>query len=50
MTKVFGSVELDLTRFEEGRYNYMKIPLKNCLDDSALIEVGIQGVEATETV
>jgi len=45
---VLGEADLNLSEYSEGEFKIMKLPLKNCSDTDAFIEIGIKGSQAKE--
>lgn len=45
---VLGEADLNLSDYQEGEYKIFKLPLKNCEDGEAYIEVGLRATQAKE--
>ncbi len=45
---VIGEADLNLSEYTENEYKILKIPMKNCADPDAFIEVGLKGSQAKE--
>lgn len=45
---VLGEAELNLSDYSEGEFKVLRLPLRNCADPDAVIEVGLKGSQAKE--
>lgn len=45
---VLGEADLNLSDYLENEYKTFKLPLKNCADADAFIEVGLRATQAKE--
>jgi hypothetical protein len=45
---LLGEADLNLSEYQENEFKLIKLPLKNCADPEAYIEVGLRGTLAKE--
>lgn len=45
---ILGEAELNLSDYAENQYKSFKLPLKNCADSEAYIEVGLRASASKE--
>ncbi|CDW83998.1 UNKNOWN [Stylonychia lemnae] len=45
---LLGEADLNLSDYQENEFRYMKLPLRNCSDPDAYLEVGLKATQARE--